>query len=316
MIPIPAVRNMTRELGRVTGARPGPTLLAVAGIHGNEPAGLWAAERVLPVLRRLSGDLTGEAVVLRGNVRALRERKRFLDRDLNRRWSTEQVASLRARPRDYGFLAEDFEQLELLEAIDATLAAASGPVYFLDLHTTSAEGIPFVMVGGRAESQAFALDFPLPVIQGLLEAVDGVLLEYMGLRGCICVGVEGGQNSSERSIRHHEAVLWIALASSGLLPEHAVPQLAEQRAILRNARAGLPHVTKIVHRQAIAQDDGFRMEPGFQNIQQIARGQLLARDRRGEIRAPEDGLLLLPLYQGLGDDGFFLGQAVPEASTG
>ena len=50
------------------------------------------------------------------------------------------------------------------------------------------------------------------------------------------------------------------------------------------------------------------MEPGFANIQPVARGQLLARDRRGEIRAPEDCLVVMPLYQGLGDDGFFLGR--------
>jgi succinylglutamate desuccinylase len=313
MIHVPAIRNLTRELGRARGERPGPTLLVVAGIHGNEPAGLFAAERVFPVLRERALELAGEVVVLRGNLRGLRERKRFLDRDLNRRWSIEQVAALRARARDYRFLAEDFEQLELLDAIEGTLAAARGRVHFLDLHTTSAEGIPFAMVGGREDARAFALHFPLPILHGILEALDGVLLEYMTQRGCISVGVEGGQNLSERSIRHHEAVLWIAIAGAGLLPEDAIPGLDEHRALLREVRARLPHVMQIVHRQAITPEDEFRMEPGFQNIQTITRGQLLARDRRGEIRAPDDGLLLLPLYQGLGDDGFFLGRALNEA---
>ena len=50
------------------------------------------------------------------------------------------------------------------------------------------------------------------------------------------------------------------------------------------------------------------MEPGFANIQRIQAGQLLARDRQGEIRAREDGVLVMPLYQRLGDDGFFLGK--------
>ena len=53
------------------------------------------------------------------------------------------------------------------------------------------------------------------------------------------------------------------------------------------------------------------MEPGFANIQSIAAGTLLARDRGGEIRAHEDCLVVMPLYQGQGDDGFFLGR--PEA---
>jgi succinylglutamate desuccinylase len=36
----------------------------------------------------------------------------------------------------------------------------------------------------------------------------------------------------------------------------------------------------------------------------------LARDLTGEITACETGLILLPLYQPLGDDGFFLGREV------
>jgi predicted deacylase len=36
-----------REIGRAGGGRSGPTLIAVAGIHGNERAGITAARRVL-----------------------------------------------------------------------------------------------------------------------------------------------------------------------------------------------------------------------------------------------------------------------------
>jgi succinylglutamate desuccinylase len=52
------------------------------------------------------------------------------------------------------------------------------------------------------------------------------------------------------------------------------------------------------------------MQPGFRNIDVVKRGQLLARDRRGELRAREDGLVILPLYQGSGDDGYFWGRAI------
>jgi hypothetical protein len=51
--------------------------------------------------------------------------------------------------------------------------------------------------------------------------------------------------------------------------------------------------------------DEFAMAPGFANIQPV-----VARDRSGEIRADEDCLLVMPLYQGKGDDGFFLGREV------
>jgi succinylglutamate desuccinylase len=40
----------------------------------------------------------------------------------------------------------------------------------------------------------------------------------------------------------------------------------------------------------------------------VHAGQLLAHDRRGELRAERDGILFMPLYQPLGDDGFFFGR--------
>ena len=52
------------------------------------------------------------------------------------------------------------------------------------------------------------------------------------------------------------------------------------------------------------------MQPGFRNIDFVKRGQLLARDGRGELRAREAGLVILPLYQGIGDDGYFWGRAI------
>ena len=65
-------------------------------------------------------------------------------------------------------------------------------------------------------------------------------------------------------------------------------------------------MVEVRHHHVIRADDGFVMEPGFTNFQPVERGQLLARDRRGPIRAGEAGQILMPLYQGQGTDGFFL----------
>src|SRR5476651_1711478 len=55
-------------IASIRGTRPGPTLLILGGIHGNEPAGVLAAERVLPRIQERSTDLRGEVVLLRGNT--------------------------------------------------------------------------------------------------------------------------------------------------------------------------------------------------------------------------------------------------------
>ena len=56
--------------------------------------------------------------------------------------------------------------------------------------------------------------------------------------------------------------------------------------------------------------DGFEMRPGYHNFQPVKKDELLATDASGEIRSPRDGLLLLPRYQGQGNDGFFLAREV------
>src|SRR5688572_33480587 len=85
-----AAAEYEREIGRRRGEAPGPTLIAVAGVHGNEPAGVHAARRLLCALEGVR--LTGELVALCGNLRALRAGRRYLDRDLNRQWTAAGMA--------------------------------------------------------------------------------------------------------------------------------------------------------------------------------------------------------------------------------
>lgn len=296
-----------RVIGRLPGPEPGPSLVVVAAIHGNEPAGLVATGRVLSALPEMALEIRGDVTFLAGNRGAVDAGLRFLDRDLNRGWTASRIESLRER-RPEGGAREDSEQLELASEIARAHSRARGRRFFLDLHTTSSPGIPFAMIQDVPDQVDFAAGFDLPVIIGLLERIDGSLLEHMRTRGYTCLGIEGGQNDSVESATHHEAVLWIALVETGILSASRVPGLDRWRTILSNARGNLPVVTRITHRHPVAPEDRFRMEPGFLNLQRVRTGELLARDRNGDIRARENGLLLMPLYQRLGDDGFFLGR--------
>ena len=300
-----------RIAGLVRGSDPGPTLIVVGGLHGNEPSGLVAASRVLAAIQGIAADgaVQGDLVVLSGNRSALPLGKRYIERDLNRGWTRARMEGLRRLGEDALRIPEDREQLELERAITDARQDARGPAYLLDLHTTSASGVPFGMVGSSPEDARFARQFPLPIIGGLLGALEGVLLDYMSAEGLVTLGVEAGQNDDPVSADRHEAVIWIALVASGIVAEEAVPHLPRFRAILREASVARPERIEVFHRHPIAPEDEFRMEPGFANIAVVEKGQLLARDRRGEIRAPEPCLVLLPLYQTLGDDGFFLGRA-------
>jgi succinylglutamate desuccinylase len=107
-----------------------------------------------------------------------------------------------------------------------------------------------------------------------------------------------------------EAATWVALVASGMLRPEDVPDLADHRQRLLAAARDVPRVIEVRHRHPISPHDLFRMRPGYRNFQRVRRGDALAEDRFGEVRAREGGLLLLPLYQGKGDDGFFLSREV------
>ena len=299
-----------RLLAHLTEGEPGPTVIVMAAIHGNEPAGLEAVMRVVSRLERERPGIRGALVALAGNLAALREQTRFVDEDLNRRWTPEQVASLRAGAGATPPVVEDREQLDLLDALQEAVQSATGTLYFLDLHTSSAEGPPFLTVGDTLYNRRFASGFPLPLILGLEEQVDGALLEYLNNFGLVTLGVEAGHHESGSSIDRLEAVLWLALLRAGLLRAEALPDLAGSLSLLEEAGRGIPRLLEVRRRHAISPEDRFRMEPGYDNFHPVTQGQLLARDEHGHVLAPESGRLLLPLYQGKGDDGFFIAREV------
>ncbi len=298
-----------RVIGSWRGNDPGPTLVCIAAIHGNEPAGVSALERVFAVIEEREPRLGGEFVGIAGNLQAFARDQRYLAVDLNRHWLPENIQ--RARNGDAGpLVSEDVEMRELLEELERVFSRARGEVYFLDLHSSSAAGDPFVCIGDTLRNRRFAERFFVPVILGLEEQIDGSLLECVSNLGHITMGVEAGQHRAPSSIDHHEAFIWLALVNSGMIAAADVPELETSRATLRNASHHLRGFVEVRHRHPIVPGDEFRMGEGFTNFQKIAAGQVLAHDRRGEVHASESGCILLPLYQGLGSDGFFIAREI------
>jgi len=268
-----------------------------------------AADRVLPRMQELRSCLRGEVVLLRGNTRALEQAVRYINADLNRQWTADNVRKVDFDGPTLEEMSERVEQGELLTVLNEVVSRAQGDVYFLDLHTTSAHGEPFATVGDTLRNRRFALTFPITIVLGLEEQIEGTLLEYVNNLGAITMGMEAGQHDAISSVDNHEAVIWNATAATGNLRREDLPELAQYQCLLKRASGG-KRVVEVRHRHSIVPEDHFKMEPGFKNFQQVRRGQVLARDRRGEIRARETGVVLLPLYQSLGNDGFFLGREV------
>ena len=287
---------------------PGPTLIAIGSLHGNEAAGVNALFRVTGKLQAKRDRICGRVVFLAGNTRALRRGERFIDSDLNRYWTQENITRNRQKNVDRLF-SEDLEQTELLEILDDLIATASDEVYILDLHSTSAEGEPFATVGDTMRNRHFVQKFPITILLGIEEQLDGTLLEFLNNRGAVTLGFEAGQHYAVSTIDNHEALVWMALVESKVLGRDAVPEIDHWREVLLRA-AGKPRIIEVRYRHPIHPEQNFQMRPGFQNFDPVDRRQLLADDIDGGIYAQEKGLILMPLYQKLGDDGFFLGREV------
>ena len=302
-------QRFPRRLGRYTAGLPGPTVVLVGGLHGNEPAGPRAIVSVLACLERTRPRLRGEVVGLTGNRAALAEGRRYLDRDLNRGWLAPDITELLA-PGSPRRRPEDDEQRELLTELVPLLAAAREPLVVLDLHSTSGHGPPFTCMADVLRNRRLAFALPVPVILGIEEILDGALLGWLCDLGHVAVGFEGGQSDDPRTERHHEAAIWLGLVATGALAAGDAPELEAHRERLAAAAHGLPAVIEIRHRHFVRDDDDFVMLPGFAGFDRLARGQVVAQARAAPVRTPEAGLMLMPRYQGQGEDGYFLARPV------
>ncbi len=296
-----------RVIGRIDGNTPGPVLVCVAGMHGNEPAGVEALERVLDTLTVEAYRIEGTFVAVRGNQAALAEQVRFVDNDLNRHWTRERIGRVTLDRDPDPSVSEDADLLQLHDLISDLLDQASGESYVLDLHTTSGRSAPFGTVGDTLRNRRFAMQLPLPLIMGLEEHLEGTMLEFFNDRGHVTLGFEGGPHKDASSVDRTEAAVWLALEAAGMLPDpRAATRLADARAFLSRLSRNLPRVLEVRHRHFVGPKDQFTMRPGYASFQEVAENEHLADDETGPVIAPETGIILMPLYQPAGDDGFFI----------
>jgi succinylglutamate desuccinylase len=304
-----SVRAGEHVIGEFVGDHDGATLIVTGSVHGNEAAGALALQKIAARLPEYAAKLRGRVYLLAGNTRALEKGARYIDSDLNRHWTPENVVNNRPGAAITTRRAEDLEQTELLKFFENILGSARAEVYALDLHSTSADGVPFATVGDTLRNRDFALKFPVTILLGIEEQLDGTILEYLNNAGAVTLGYEGGQHFADRTVKTHEALVWLALVHSGVLAAEDVPDYVKHEDFLR-AVTGAPRVVEIRYRHAITESDEFKMELGFENFQPVRRGELLAVQKSGAVYANESGLILMPLYQALGEDGFFLGREV------
>lgn len=297
------------QVAWVAGPSAGPLLLCVGGLHGNEPAGVQALEAVVRELRARRERIRGDFVAVAGNLEALAAGRRFVAYDLNRAWTEERSRSFNGTGAGTAAVAvagEDREASRLLGVLAQVAERRRGPVYVLDLHTTSGGGGAFTTTADFLGNRRFAMSIPAPLVLGLDEAVAGTLIGYLDGFGYTTAVFECGQHEEPAARDRAVRAIWLAVRAAGLLAEADVPEARRGFKALRSAYRALPRVLEVKYRHPVVPEDGYRSRPGLLNFQPVRAGDVLGDDRRGRVAAPETGRILMPLYQEQGEDGFFV----------
>jgi len=291
-----------RLIGKIeTGT--GPTIIFTAGIHGNEPSGVYALRDALTDIAQNDNIQKGNVYALAGNLSALKAGIRYNERDLNRIWTRDRVDRLEDGISET-VVPDIREQYELHNEIKRIVAQGHGPFYFIDLHTTSSHTIPFLTINDTMINRKFALKFPIPVILGIEEYLNGPLLSYINELGYVACGFEAGQHDEHISYRNQVSYIHLVLAAAGIIPESDELQMHE-RAIAAQT-SGRHDFYEICEYYGIKEGEQFEMRPGFSNFQRIPGNALLATSNGREIYSEKKGFIFMPLYQKQGEDGYFV----------
>ncbi len=310
---------MERIIGSYEGNEKGPLLIVFGGMHGNEMAGVMALEEMFRMLDNEpiinpGFKYNGKIIGMRGNIAALKEGKRFINKDLNRQFTQENLARIR-QSKEEDLDSEDKELRAIVKTINQILEEyPTEKLVILDLHTTTAFGGIFTIATDNPESQRIAVELHAPVILGMLGGIKGTTLHFFNNDNfapeTVAVTFESGQHYEELSTKRAIAAITNCMRSIGSVKAEDVEN--KHDSILIEFSKGLPKIANLLYCHSIIPEDEFKMAPGYKNFQKIKANELLAYDVKGEIRSQNDGRILMPLYQKQGEDGFFIIETIEE----
>ena len=305
---------MERVIMQFEGRDRGPLFLVFAALHGNEHAGIRALQLVHKMLdvEHITNPgfrFRGRMVGILGNIAATKEKVRFIDEDLNRIWNPERIEDIKKKPSDKCNV-EERELKELLSEVHRQIAAYDPTeLIVLDLHTTSSHGGIFVIPNEEKRSLELAKNLHAPVILNMLSGISGTTLHYFNkdfLRDVTTTTItfEAGQHDDTLSVNRCIAAIVNCLRSIKCVLPTDVENIHDQ--LLISYSRNLPKVSRLLYKHDVTSKDDFTMNPGFENFERIRRGRILGRDSNGAIIAESDGMILMPLYQQKGNEGFFI----------
>lgn len=299
-------------IGELNGDEPGPLIIGIAGLHGNEPTGIHAIQEMIDLLKPYESELHGTFVGLKGNIPALETGARYIDEDMNRLWITSLLDKIRRKDRELLKTSERQQVKDLLEILDPLVIRDDDrKVILVDLHTFSGERGMFSITQREEAHIELLSQLKIPLIFGVEHTLHGTSMDFADEHGHIGFAFEAGSHGTDEAREHALAGLLVLMVASGFLNASTLPTYSQYYDYLMNQVNNLPHKVRFVYKHIVEEDDEFEMRPGFKNFDKVQFGDWLANDNCGKILAQANGYILMPLYQKQGVDGFFIVEDCP-----
>lgn len=300
--------EIERVLDHLQGDTEGPTLVFFAGIHGNEPAGVFALKHVVQELKIRETPVHGNVYAIAGNLAALEKGVRFQTEDLNRIWFPERIHKIQTKKEQTD---EEKELLSLYNILNQILKNEKPPFYFIDLHTTSSDTSPFIVLNDSLLNRKYASNYPLPTILGIEEYLEGALLSYINELGYVSLGYESGQHDDVKAIKNSMDFIRYTMAITNAVTCPDEEKINLRNEILKSSEAS-NRFYEIYYQHDIIASSQFKMLPGFVNFQEIPKGIEIAMNNGEVISTKGKRQIFMPLYQDQGSEGFYFIRPIPK----
>ena len=280
-----------------SGLEPGPKLLIIGAVHGNEKCGTIACHRVMEEID------SGKLVITRGHVtfipignpRAYDLDKRFYERNLNR------------------YLVP----MDKPDCYEAKLGNILCPLLkecdvHLSIHSYTVGGEPFVFVSPDNKAEhAFATCLgPWTLLTGWAEAYAATgrkakvvndeestgSVEYARRFGALAVNIECGQHKDPKAPEVAYQAIRNALRYLGYTSEPPLPEVHKA-----------PRIVTVTH--VIYRDDLGTFTKPWKHLEAVAKDEVIAISTQGHpVLSPCHGFIIMPKHDTpLGEEWYYIG---------
>lgn len=283
------VEEIERGVWKVSASEgwPRPHVGVCGSMHGNEPSGGRAIQRLLGELRE--GTLrpaAGTILLVQANPEALEigQRTTVGGADLNRLWDFAFVGTMRAEAWGY----EHHRALELKELL-------SGLDFLIDLHTAATTTPPFAVSNGVAGTDAIAKHIGVSfLVQSWYGLANKVIIGFLKRAGVPAISVECGSHDDPGIADQAHRIASSFLRATGTVVDPPAPRANDLRTV---------HVVETITKPSA----DFRFGSPWQGFEVLEPGTLVGRDRVTEIRVTRRCYAVLPNeHVDVGDDVIYL----------